>query len=90
VPTSYSPNIISYLYLTTSFFLLQVKLNTRLKYSLTHNNDSVYFIGNTTMHPPGGGQPIEWSDLEEFIDQKVHYYWECGALITLQLHSAYN
>jgi hypothetical protein len=34
------------------------------------------------MRRPGGGRPKKWSCLEDFIDGKVRYQWECGAPIT--------
>jgi hypothetical protein len=30
----------------------------------------------------GGGRPKKWLDIENFIDNRVRYYWECGAPLT--------
>jgi NACalpha-BTF3-like transcription factor len=68
--------------LTFFFSFFHVKLNTCKKYNLSRTNNAVCFIGNKTMHCPGGGQPKKWSGLEDFIDQTVRCYWECGAPIT--------
>jgi hypothetical protein len=30
----------------------------------------------------GGGRTRKWSDIEQFIDDRVRYYWECGVPLT--------
>jgi hypothetical protein len=70
--------------LTFFFSFFQVKLNTRKKYNLSRTNNAVCFIGNKTIRHPGGGRPKKWFSLEDFIDQTVRYYWECGVPITLE------
>jgi len=35
-----------------------------------------------TERRPGGGRPRKWTELEECINQKIRYYWECGAPLT--------
>jgi hypothetical protein len=58
-------------------------LSTSKKYALSRSNCSrTYYISRTTKRRPGGGRPRKWQELEEFINGKIRYYWECGAPLT--------
>jgi hypothetical protein len=59
-----------------------VKLSVRKKHHLSRSNKNVHFIGNNTLRRQGGGRPKKWLDIENFIDNRVRYYWECGAPLT--------
>ena len=58
-------------------------MSTSKKYSLSRSNCSrTCYISRTTKRRPGGGRPRKWQELEEFINGKIRYYWECGAPLT--------
>jgi len=58
-------------------------LSTNKKYALSRNkHNEAFYISKNTERRPGGGRPRKWNDLEECINQKIRYYWECGAPLT--------
>ncbi len=58
-------------------------MSTSKKYALSRNkHNEAFYISKNTERRPGGGRPRKWNDLEECINQKIRYYWECGAPLT--------
>jgi len=61
--------------------LYQLKMSTTNKKAI---RDNIYFVTKGTDRCPGGGRPKKWLELEDFIKNKLQYYWEIGAPVTTE------